>query len=67
FKIQLGLTILTYVTATMKMTDYSTANYVPVTDGDVTIWNEYGYLGHTTNISAYEAYLRETKEQIGPF
>jgi len=38
-----------------------------VTDGDVTIWDEYGYLRHTANITFYETYADETSSLTTKF
>jgi len=36
-------------------------------NGDVTIWDEFGYLGHSTNITSNEFYALETKTTIDTF
>jgi len=55
---------MTFSKATaLKINDYSHSDYIPVMDGDVTIWDEFGYLGHSTNITSYEFYALETKIQ----
>lgn len=48
----------------MKISDYSTADYIPLVNGDVTVWDEYGYLGHTTNLTMYELYVTETENCV---
>ncbi len=48
--------------ATTKITDYSHTDYIPIMDGNVTIWDE--YLGHMTNVTSYEIYADETKRTI---
>lgn len=48
----------------MKLTNYTHSDYIPVADGDVTIWDKYGYLRHTTNMTTYETYVEETKNTI---
>lgn len=48
----------------MKLNDYSHADYIPIIDGDLTIWDRYGYLGHTTNIASYETYVEDTRPYV---
>lgn len=36
-------------------------------DGDITLWDEYGYMGHTTNVTSYETYADETKLAMDSF
>jgi len=57
----------TYTTATVKLTNYTTSDYIPVSDGDVIIWKEHGYLGHTTNLTSYETYVDETRRTLDLF
>lgn len=51
----------------MKLNDYSHADYIPIIDGDLTIWDRYGYLGHTSNITSYETYVEDTRRQLNYF
>lgn len=51
----------------MKLSDYSTADYIPLTDGDITVWDENGYLGHSTNLTTYEVYVTGTATCIDDF
>lgn len=47
---------------TIKIIDYSHANYIPIYDGDITIWEDYGYLRHTVNLTMYDEMIKETDE-----
>lgn len=52
---------MAYMVTSIKLTDYSTSNYISVMDGEVTIWDEYKYIGHTTHVTSYQIYAEETK------
>lgn len=58
---------ITLTITTMKLNDYSHADYIPIIDGDLTIWDRYGYLGHTSNITSYETYVEDTRRQLNYF
>lgn len=47
--------------------DYSHSNYIPVLDGDTTIWEDYGYLRHTTNLTIFHEILDDTERVIEIF
>ncbi|KAH8291738.1 hypothetical protein KR018_001182, partial [Drosophila ironensis] len=47
--------------ATVKLNDYTNANYIPIVDGDIVVWESYGYLQHATNITTYEDYADQTE------
>lgn len=53
--------ILLFRTATAKLTDYSNSDYIPLQDGDVTVWQNFDYLQHTTNLTTYMEIAKETK------
>lgn len=53
--------ILLFRTATAKLTDYSNSDYIPLQDGDVTVWQDFDYLQHTTNLTTYMEIAKETK------
>jgi len=55
---------MTLTEATLRLKDYSHADYIPIVDGDVTIWDSYTYLGHTTNLTSFETYIEETWKLI---
>jgi len=59
--------IITLTDAITKFNDYSHARYIPIEDGDVTIWDKFGYIGHSTNISSYETYAREARKILDLF
>lgn len=50
-----------------KIIDYSHSDYIPILDGNAIVWNEYGYLRHTTNLTTYSEILDETKNAIEIF
>lgn len=49
------------------MTDYSNSDYIPIQDGDVTIWQNYDYIKHTTNLKTYMDIADETKRLTSHF
>jgi len=55
---------MTLTEATLRLKDYSHADYIPIVDGDVTIWDSYTYLGHTTNLTSFETYIDKTWKLI---
>ncbi len=42
--------------------NYTNSDYIPITDGDVVIWDSYGYFQHSTNITSYEDYADQTQK-----
>ncbi|KAH8255065.1 hypothetical protein KR038_003796, partial [Drosophila bunnanda] len=54
--------LLLAVSITAKITDYTTSNYIPIVDGDVTIWKEFQYLKHSTNLTMYSEIVKDTEE-----
>lgn len=50
-----------------KIIDYSHSDYIPILDGNAIIWNKYGYLRHTTNLTTYSEILDDTKNAIQIF
>jgi len=42
--------------ATVKLNDYSNADYILIGDGDIVVLESYGYLQHATNMTTYEDY-----------
>lgn len=43
-----------------QVTDYTHADYIPIVDGDILQWDEYGYLRHTTKLTDYRTITEET-------
>ncbi|XP_032289313.1 retrovirus-related Env polyprotein from transposon gypsy isoform X1 [Drosophila virilis] len=59
------LSIMSMTTA--RVTDYSHADYIPIMDGDILLWDSYGYLRHTTNLTDYRTMTAETMKLTGKF
>jgi len=47
--------------ATVKLYDFTNAVYIPIEDGDIVVWESYGYLQHATNMTTYEVYADQTE------
>lgn len=50
--------------ATFRLNDYFHADYIPIVDDEVTIWDSYTYKGHTTNLTSFETYIEKTWKLI---
>lgn len=50
-----------------KKTDYSSADYIPISDGDLTIWQGFDYFKHSTNLESYSTMASETKQLTNHF
>ena len=37
-----------------RIINYSDAEYIPIYDGDIMVWEEYGYIKHTVNLTLYD-------------
>jgi len=59
--------LLLVTISTAKLTDYSTSDYIPLVDGNVVIWKDYGYLRHSSNLSMYSEIAEETKLLMNQF
>lgn len=59
--------LLLVTISTAKLTDYSTSDYIPLVDGNVVIWKDYGYLRHSSNLSMYWEIAEETKLLMNQF
>ena len=46
--------------ANAKIIDYSAAQYIPIHDGNIIVWEEYGYMGHTVNLTSYGSIIEKT-------
>ncbi|EDW33887.1 GL21954 [Drosophila persimilis] len=53
---------ITTMNATVTLTNYTNANYILIVDGDVLIWDNPGYLSHTTNIKSYEKFVDKIED-----
>jgi len=49
-----------------RSTDYSQANYIPVIDGKVLVWEEFAYVRHSANLSEYKRAIEETDSMCIP-
>jgi len=69
----LGKLILVFVfmtartDATVKLNDYTNADYIPIEDNEIVIWESYGYLQHSTNMTTYEDYADQTEAMTKTF
>lgn len=61
------LVLLILTTALARIIDYSHSDYIPILDGDVVVWGDYGYLRHTTNLSVYYEAANETIKVMDVF
>lgn len=50
-----------------RLIDYSNAGYIPVTGGDLVIWESYGHIKHVTNLTLYERLKDETANATDHF
>ncbi|KAH8265185.1 hypothetical protein KR026_010823, partial [Drosophila bipectinata] len=53
--------------ATVKLNDYTNADYIPIEDGDIVVWESFGYLQHATNVTTYEDFADQTEELTRTF
>jgi len=53
--------------ATVKLNNYRNAYYIPIVDGDIVIWDSYGYLRHSTNLTSYEDFEDQTEAMTKVF
>ncbi|KAH8329582.1 hypothetical protein KR059_000209, partial [Drosophila kikkawai] len=47
--------------ATIRLNDYTNTDYIPIEDGNIIVWESYGYLQHATNMTSYEDYADQTE------
>lgn len=52
---------------TSKVIDYSYTDYIPILDGGVTTYREFGYLRHTSNLTSYYDIVNENQRLIDLF
>lgn len=50
-----------------KLIDFTGSDYIPIEDGNVVIWQDFDFLRHTTNLTAYSEIADETKELTSHF
>lgn len=43
-----------------KLIDFTGSDYIPIEDGNVVIWQDFDFLRHTTNLTAYSEIADET-------
>jgi len=53
--------------ASAHVTDYTHANYIPVIDGQVLVWEEYAYVRHSANLFEYRRVIDETNGMVDMF
>ncbi|KAH8324744.1 hypothetical protein KR074_000732 [Drosophila pseudoananassae] len=66
----LGLTIISIIllsTASARITDFSQAKYIPVLDGNVLVWEQYGLVRHSTNLSEFASIIDSTVRMLELF
>jgi len=47
--------------APVKLNEYTNADYIPIEDNEIVIWESYGYLQHSTNMTTYEDYVDQSE------
>lgn len=52
---------MAFTFAAAHMADYSQSDYIPISDGNVVVWESHGYLRHTTNLPEFARMVEETK------
>lgn len=52
---------------TGRLIDYSNARYIPVTGGNLVIWEGFGHIKHATNLTLYELLNDETTDATDHF
>ncbi|KAH8336032.1 hypothetical protein KR074_003115 [Drosophila pseudoananassae] len=66
----LRLTIISIIllsTASARITDFSHAKYIPVLDGNVLVWEQYGLVRHSTNLSEFASIIDSTVRMLELF
>ncbi|KAH8245919.1 hypothetical protein KR032_008175, partial [Drosophila birchii] len=53
--------------AIVRLNDYTTADYIPIEDRDIVLWESYGYLQHAANLTSYKDYADQTETLTGTF
>ncbi|KAH8336246.1 hypothetical protein KR074_007370 [Drosophila pseudoananassae] len=61
------ISIILLFTASARITDYSHAKYIPVLDGNVLIWEQYGLVRHSTNLSEFSSIIDSTVSMLELF
>jgi len=57
------LTLLLSI-ANARITDFSYAKYIPVLDGNVLVWEQYGLVKHSTNLSEFSSIIDSTVRML---
>lgn len=52
---------MAFTLAAARIADYSQSDYIPISDGNVVVWESHGYLRHTTNLTEFARMVEETK------
>ena len=50
-----------------KIIDYTHADYIPIYDGDIILWDDYGYIKHAANLTNFEDAINETNNLVDIF
>lgn len=59
----IALTLLTLLTATQtRITDFSNANYIPIVDGSILVWEQLSYVRHSSSLSNFYKIIEDTKK-----
>jgi len=53
---------ITLALANARITDFSHANYIPVVDGDVLVFEQRDLLKHSSNLSEFAVMIDETEK-----
>lgn len=59
--------ILILSTTHATILDYSSSHYIPISDGDAAIFDNYGVLPHVTNLTDFVEIAKETKDLVNLF
>lgn len=52
--------MITIVLVNARVTDYSHAQYIPITDGVALVWEQRNFLRHSSNLTEFSMMMKET-------
>ncbi|KAH8280173.1 hypothetical protein KR054_007456 [Drosophila jambulina] len=58
------ISIILLSTASARITDFSHAKYIPALDGNVLVWERYGLVSHSTNLSEFASIIDSTLTDV---
>lgn len=62
------LTLILLVTfANAEIIDYTHSDYIPISDGEVVLWDTYGHLKHVINLTEYSILVEESYQFLHIF